>query len=1109
MRNKILRKRFTERNDEDLVPDLIALQKDSYNRFIGSNDLEEQKSSGIYQVFKSIFPLKNNNESLVFEFLSYDFDEPKFSDKESLYYDKTFAMQLHATFRLFIHEVNENNEKGKLRTIKDQRIYLCDLPVMTDRGSFIYSGIERIIITQLIKSPGIVFDVKNNIYEARIIPMDGSWLSFEFDNLKEHIFFKLDGKKKLTIISLLLALNLNREQILGSFYPVLNATIKNGKVGVGFDINYLTDKKLTYDLVDFDTNKILIERKTKLLSRILEKNKGTKKYLIDDKNCEKFVLADDIEELKIRSGQQLTPEIIKKIQSANITSVKVVNPYESELGDYIYRIFKENGEETRESALFKIYENVRNGERAQTVEQADKFINRFLFDINLSSIGRMKINKRLNLDIEEEKLTIKDIIEIIKVLSRMKHNKEPSDDVDSLQNRRARLVGETLQNQFTSSLRRIRISILEKLNVIGLNYDALSPIQVVNFKSLMSSINDLFATSQLSQFMDQTNPLSELSHKRRVTLLGVGGLKRDRAISDVRDIHYTQYGKLCPVETPEGQNVGLVNNFALMSKVDDYGFVTTPYKRVKNGVIQNEIIYLSSLEEIGEVIASSNVGVAPDGKIVDKSVFCRCDADFEYRDVSEVTLIEVSARQILSVAANLIPFIGNDHSNRCLMASAMLRQSVPLMNAEFPLVGTGIESRIAKDTGVLVRAKKDGIVKSVDSTKIVVETHQDNSLPEINVYKIDKFKKTNADTVNNQHPTVEVGQKVMEGDIMSDAQSIRSNELSLGRNVLVAFMPWDGYNFSDSIVISDRLLQNGDFDSIHIEEYEIVARDTQLGPEEITRFVPNVSEEALRKLDESGIVHIGAEIKVGDILVGKITPKMETPTTPEEKLLKTIFGEKSNEVKDTSLYVTPGTLEGVVIDVKVFVRQGLEKDERATHIEDLQIQKLLEQKNETLSLIRDNVNSQISVLVEGKILTKQVRNLKKGEKLTKTNLKTLKDTDFVEVEIDDKEVQTKILNFKRLLKEKMESLDRKFKDEILKIKENSDLGQSVLKVVKVLIASKQRLQPGDKMVGRHGNKGVVSKILPVADMPYTKDGTPVDILLTPSGVPSRMNIGQI
>lgn len=1119
--NYILRKKFSEKEDINLIPELNFLQKESYDKFLGKN-LSEQAESGLTEAFKSFFPLSDLNKTVTLDFVSYRFGEAKYTAKECLYSGRTYSAPLYATLRLILWDDGEEGKKN-IKLIKEQEVFLCDMPLMTDDGSFVFSGIERVIISQMRRAPGVFFDLEDSkisnakMYVARVIPMVGSWLDVEFD-IRDNLFFRLDRKRKMPITTLLKAMGMGLSDILKSFYRQYEITIEKNKYVTDFDFTKIIGKKFEFDVVNAKTNEVVIPRDTKLTKRSLEKIKasGFEKFIVNEGMISSYVLVEDIinkdsGEVILSAGTRLSQEKMEVVKKFGLKSIKTINPDVSEIGNYIYETALVDKNSNQELALYDIYKSIRIGDSPTSFEQAEKLFTSMLFSskYDLSDVGRMKINYRLGLNIDESvlHLTKEDIISIIYTLSKIKHNEEPTDDIDNLANRRLRVVGELVENQFRIGMARIERGILEKMN--NVDPGTIMPQNLINSKPLAASINDFFATSQLSQFMDQTNPLSALSHKRRISSLGPGGLTRERAGFEVRDIHYTHYGKICPIETPEGQNIGLVSNMALFAKTNKYGFVNTPYKKVQNGVITDEVVYLSAIEEDKYIICGASVNTDKSGKITDENVVCRIAGNYENRSPMEVNFIEVSTKQIGSVATNLIPFVESDDAKRSLLASNMMRQAVPFVKPEMPLIGTGLEHLVASDCGAVVKAKRAGIVRNVDSSRIVVEVLKKNALSEIDIYELDKFVKTNNDTSINQRPLVEVGDKVEVGQIMTDAQCVKDGELALGKNVLVGFLPWDGYNFKDSIVISERLVSDDVFTSVHIEEFEVVARDTRLGPEEITRDIPNVGEDVLRKLDESGIIHIGAEIKAGDILVGKTTPKSESPSTPEEKLLKVIFGEKASDVKDTSLYVSPGVLNGTVIDVRVFTRQGLEKDERAVFLENQQIEKLLKDKEETINLLKTSVNSQIINLVEDGILEKSVGDLKKGEKLTKIALKSLSDTLIAKIVVSDAKVMDKIENIVKELKVTVEALEKKFSAEVLKIKEGEDLNQGVLKIVKVLVATKQKLQPGDKMAGRHGNKGVISRVLPVADMPYMEDGTPIDILLTPCGVPSRMSIGQV
>ena len=1120
--NYILRKKFSEKEDETLIPNLISLQKDSYRKFLEKDDTDKQTDSGLTKAFKSFFPLSDLNKTVTLDFVSYRFGDEKYSYKECLYSGRTYSAPLYATLRLIIWDDAEPGKKN-IKIIKEQEVFLCDMPLMTENGSFVFSGIERVIISQMRRAPGVFFDLEDSkisntkIYTARVIPMNGSWLDFEFD-IRDNLFFRLDRKRKMPVTTLLRAMGMSLEEILKSFYKQYNISFADGKYISDFDYSKVIGRKFEFDILDAKDGSIVIPRDTKITKRFLEKlkNSGFEKFIITDAIISSFVLVEDIVnketgEVLLPVGTRLSNEKMEVIKSFGIKSINVINPDSSEIGSYIYETSLIDRNNNQELALYDIYKSIRIGDTPTSFEQAEKLFNGILFSskYDLSDVGRMKINYRLGLNIDEKilHLTKEDIISIIYTLSKIKHNEEPTDDIDNLANRRLRAVGELVENQFKIGMARIERAILEKMNNVDPN--TIMPQNLINSKPLMASINDFFATSQLSQFMDQTNPLSELSHKRRISSLGPGGLTRERAGFEVRDIHYTHYGKICPIETPEGQNIGLVSNLALFAKTNKYGFIDTPYKRVIDGVVTDQVVYLSAIEEANYSICEASVNVDKNGKITDESIICRENGNYVNKSPLEVDFTEVSTRQIGSVATNLIPFIESDDAKRALLASNMMRQAVPFAKPELPIIGTGLEHLVAVDCGAVVKAKNDGIVRSVDASRIVVEVPKKGQLSEIEIYELDKFKKTNNDTSINQRPLVEVGDVIKKDQIITDAQCVNNGELALGKNILVAFLPWDGYNFADSMVISERLVSDDVFTSIHIEEFEVVARDTRLGPEEITRDIPNVGEDVLKKLDESGIIHIGAEIKAGDILVGKTTPKSEAPSTPEEKLLKVIFGEKAYDVKDTSLYVSPGVLSGTVIDVKVFTRQGLEKDERAVFLENQQIEKLIKDKDEVTKLLKSNLNSQIIEMVEGKPIEKSLGDLKKGDKLTKSAIKSLPEGSISKIVVDDAKIMDKIEELNKAFKAKLDSLEKKFNAEVLKIKEGEDLNQGVLKVVKVLVATKQKLQPGDKMAGRHGNKGVISRVLPVADMPYMDDGTPIDLLLTPSGVPSRMSIGQI
>ena len=812
------------------------------------------------------------------------------------------------------------------------------------------------------------------------------------------------------------------------------------------------------------------------------------------------------------AGTLLDYEKLNNLHKLKINEVSVVMPETSELGHYIYNSLLVEKDKSVESVFFDIYKVVRVSEEASNFENAEKFVNGLFFSnkYNLSDVGRMKANYRLGIDVPLDTLhlTKDDILATIRILNKLKHNEEKTDDIDNLANRRLRCTGELMEVQFRAGMAKVERTILEKMN--SLEPETIVPQNLINTKPLTSTITDFFNTSQLSQFMDQTNPLSELGHKRRITALGPGGLTRERAGFDVRDIHYTHYGKICPLESPEGANIGLINSLSIFAKTNKYGFIETPYRKVKNGVLTDEVVYLSAIEEAGKVFSPYNVKLDKDNKITNDVVICRKDSEIISVSPEEIDYIDVSPRQLISVAAGLVPFLESNESRRVSMGANMLKQAVPLMKLEAPLVGTGVERIVAKfsNCGVVV-AENDGIVKYVDANKIIIEELQGDNLSKIHTYELDKYLRTNNDTMINQNPIVSIGQQVKKNEVIANGQNISNGELALGKNVLVAFSTWDGYNYEDSILISERLVRDDAFTSIHLEEFEIEAKDTRLGPEEITRDIPNVSEELLKKLDETGIVYIGAHIKPGDILVGKTTPKTEAPQTPEEKLLKSIFGEKAMDVKDSSLYVPPSVVSGTVIDVKVYTRNGLDKDERARFIDNCKIENLAKNRDIEINILRKSLIDKIKPYVLNKPIDKTIDKFKKGSIITDELLDELSNISLQKISIDDKEVMAKI---SVLFKEFKESIDKKekiFNENASKVKECDELPQGTLKKVKVIIATKQRVQAGDKMAGRYGNKGVISKILPVEDMPYMDDGTPIDILLSPLGIPSRMNIGQV
>jgi DNA-directed RNA polymerase subunit beta len=1120
----LLRKSFSNNQDRESIPHLISLQKESYEKFLQINiEPENRKNIGIQSVFNSFFPLSDSNGKVTVEFIKYDLKQPRFEASECLSAGKTFSSALSAHLRLILWHQDDANSIKEIRSIKEQEIYLCEIPLMTESGSFVFNGAERVIVSQMRRAPGVFFDSENTkisgskSYTAKIIPHIGSWLDFEFDT-KDILHFRIDKKRKIPATTLLRAIGHTAENIIQNFYGSYEASIDEKGWALKFDQKLFNTKKIPHDLICAKTGEIVVNEGTKINRKLLDKLKEDKfeNYLLTDDALLGFVYAQDLieaetGELLLEAGSIVTSESLQILKKLNFEKVKIVNPSKSDIGPYIYNTLLVDKNITQKDALFDVYKAVRLGESPSSIEIAKTFFDNLFFNdtrYNLSDVGRMKINHRLGISVEASTLflTPADIENTIVILSKIKHNDLKTDDIDNLANRRVRAVGELVENQMRIGMTRVEKSIIEKINSVEV--DTLMPQAIINSKPLITAVKDFFATSQLSQFMDQTNPLSDITHKRRLSALGPGGLTRERAGFEVRDVHPTHYGRICPIETPEGQNIGLINSLATYARVNDFGFIETPYKKVVNGKVTSDVHYLSAMGEVNFAIAPSNIELDNKGNIKNDLVSCRKNGEFVMLTPDKIDYVDVSTKQIVSIATTLIPFLENDDANRALMGSNMQRQAVPLLRPDAPLVGTGMEAIIAMDSGATVKAKHDGVVKFVDSSKIIIEYLDTDGIKKIDICNLKKYVRTNQDTCINQRPTVEINEYVKAGQIISDGHSIANGEIALGKNVRVAFMPWNGYNFEDSIIISEKLLADDTFTSIHIEELEIVARDTRLGPEEITRDIPNVSEEVLSKLDEEGIIHIGAEVFAGDILVGKTTPKSESPMTPEEKLLKVIFGEKASDVKDSSLYVPTG-VSGTVVDVRVFLRKGIEKDERSIYIEMQQIEELTRGKNLRVQFIEASLKDSISSMLVGHKITNSLEKIKSGTTLTQEILASLSKNQLSKIIINDSKIMDKIENSIKYSNKQIAEIEGECNDKIAKIKAGEELGQGVLKIVKVYIATKYRLQPGDKMAGRHGNKGVVSKIAPIEDMPYSADGEPVDIVLNPLGVPSRMNVGQI
>jgi DNA-directed RNA polymerase subunit beta len=1001
-----------------------------------------------------------------------------------------------------------------------------DMPLMTMNGTFVINGTERVIVSQMHRSPGVFFDHDRGkthssgklLFAARIIPYRGSWLDFEFD-AKDIVYVRIDRRRKLPVTTLLYALGLEDEEILATFYDRI--TLKSTKEGwrMPFRPDRLRGIKPTSDLIDAKTGKVAIEGGRKVTARLAKKlaDEGLKELLVSDEDLHGRYLAQDIVNMETgeiygEAGEEIDAKLLVKLKELGLKEIPILDIDHVNVGAFIRNTLNIDKNSNPEEALLDIYRVMRPGE-PPTPEAAANLFQGIFFDperYDLSAVGRVKMNMRLDLDAPDTVRTLRkeDILAVIKNLVGLRDGKGEIDDIDHLGNRRVRSVGELMENQYRVGLLRMERAIKERMSSVDI--DTVMPQDLINAKPAAAAVREFFGSSQLSQFMDQTNPLSEITHKRRLSALGPGGLTRERAGFEVRDVHPTHYGRICPIETPEGPNIGLINSLATYARVNKYGFIESPYRRVIKGKVTDEVVYLSAMEEARYIIAQANAKLAPNGTFTEELVVCRHAGDVELMPPEKVDLIDVSPKQLVSVAAALIPFLENDDANRALMGSNMQRQAVPLITAEAPLVGTGMEEVVARDSGAAIGARRTGIVDQVDATRIVVRATEetDPSKSGVDIYNLRKFQRSNQNTCINQRPLVRVGDHVKAGEIIADGPSTDLGELALGRNVLVAFMPWMGYNFEDSILISERVVRDDVFTSIHIEEFEVMARDTKLGPEEITRDIPNVSEEALKNLDEAGIVYIGAEVNPGDILVGKITPKGESPMTPEEKLLRAIFGEKASDVRDTSLKLPPG-VSGTVVEVRVFNRHGVEKDERAMAIEREEIERLAKDRDDELAILDRNVYGRLKDVLMHKVVAKGPKNIKKDAKITEALLDEVSRSHWWEIALKNEKAMAEVEAIRRQYEEAKKGLEQRFVDKVDKLQRGDELPPGVMKMVKVFVAVKRKIQPGDKMAGRHGNKGVISQIVPIEDMPYLEDGTPIDIVLNPLGVPSRMNVGQI
>ena len=1146
---KRFRKFFGKVKEKTQLPDLIALQKNSYDAFLQKNIPHEQRENkGLLEVFNSFFPIKDNHGKTHLEFCGYYFDESKYSEIECKKRGGTFSAALRGKFRLVMWDIDPDTHSRTIKDIREQDVYLGDIPLMTESGTFIFNGIERVVVSQMHRSPGVFFDHDHGkghssgkyLYVARVIPYRGSWIDFEFDH-RDVLYVRIDRRRKVLASTFLMCLEsaettaykqglqagedvdenfvtgMSKEEILNYFYD----SVKYQKNQNGWKTAFVKENfkggRLEKDLVNADTNEVVAKSGTKLTPRIIDQleSNGLEFILVDNhgllgKYIAKEFVDDFTGKIYFEAGEEITEEILENFSLLGLDNIEILFTNNVNVGSYMMNTFACSKCLNRQDALVELSRALVPGEPA-TVSSGEDLLNSMIFDsdrYDLSAVGRAKINDKLGLTTDDSVkiLQKRDILEIIKTLFAVKDGKSEIDDIDNLGNRRVRSVGELVENQCRLGM--IKMERVAKEKMASAEGDSFVPSDLINAKPLMTTVKDFFISSQLSQFMDQTNPLSEVTHKRRLSALGPGGLSRERAGFEVRDVHSTHYSRLCPIETPEGQNIGLISSLACYAKINRYGFIEAPYKKVVNGKITSDIDYLTATEEVKFSIGQADVPRESDGTLIGDFLICRTEGGGVIKKPKlDVAYIDVSPKQVVSVAAALIPFIENDEASRALMGSNMQRQAVPLLRCDAPLVGTGMESVIAKDSGSSVIAKRSGIVDYVDAKRIVVRVTEEADVG-ADVYNLSKFQCSNMGTCINQKPIVKVGDVVKVGDIVADGPSTDLGELALGKNMLVAFMSWHGYSFEDSIILSERVAKEDILTSIHIDSFEATARDTKLGNEEITRDIHSISEESLRNLDESGIVYVGAEVRPGDILVGKVTPKGETPMTPEEKLLRAIFGEKSADVRDTSLRVPPGTF-GTVVEVRVLVRKGVEKDERTIAIERQLIDDLAKDMESEKRIFEQTYFKHIFSRIVGETLVSGLFGIQNGALLTNEMVKNLSYYQVKNIQIDNADVQAVIDTLVQQFDEKFSKLQKSFEENVAKLRKGDDLPPGVLKMVKVFVANKKKIQPGDKMAGRHGNKGVVSKIVPVEDMPYLADGTPIDIILNPLGLPSRMNVGQI
>ena len=1117
------------------IPYLIAVQHKPYEKFLQKDVAPEaRKDFGLQSVFKSVFPIQDFTGASSLEFVQYSIGQPKYTQEECLIRGTTYEAPVKIVIRLLSYDVDKDTGAQSIRDIKEQEIYFGTIPLMTRTGTFIINGTERVVVSQLQRSPGVFFDHDKGkthssgklLYSCRVIPVRGSWLDFEFDP-KDILHVRIDRRRKFPATILLKAIGLSTEDILKEFYHWDTFYLEGKLVYRKVIPELLQGQRATMEVLNPETGQVLLKQNRKFSKTMLRKMEdlGIERIPVREEDLIGNITATDVVdpatgEILIPKNSRLTEEDLEILRENGITEVQTLFidgvRYSSSIRDTLLI----DKVETKEDAILEIYRRLRPSSPL-ILEVAEKFFNSLFFNndtYDLSEVGRYKMNQRLGLDVDlnQRVLLPSDIVAIVKELVHLKDSQGPVDDIDHLGNRRVRSVGELVENQYRIGLVRMERAIKERMTLQEV--EALMPNDLVNPKPVTSVIKEFFGSSQLSQFMDQTNPLSEITHKRRLSALGPGGLSRERAGFEVRDVHPTHYGRICPIETPEGPNIGLIVSLATFGRINEYGFIETPYRKVVNRKVTDEVVYLTASQEEEETICQSTVNLDKDGRIVDDFVGVRRQGEFVMVPAEEVTAIDIAPNQMVSVSSGLIPFLENDDANRALMGSNMQRQAVPLLKCEAPIIGTGMEKAVARDSGVTIIAKRDGWIEDVDARRIVVgydEDEETGAPVEVEIHKLIKYQKSNQTTTINQIPLVKPGQRIKKGQVLVDGASTKYGELALGKNVVVAFMPWRGYNFEDAIIVSERIVHDDVYTSVHIEEFEIEARDTKLGREEITRDIPNVGEEALRNLDESGIVRIGAEVKSGDILVGKVTPKGETQLSPEEKLLRAIFGEKAGDVKDTSLRVPPG-IQGVVVDAKVFSRKGIPKDERAKKLEDMEIAAIMQDQEDEINVIRRAALKKLEQYLVGKkpaVVIKDARHrllLDAGKEITKEALKKVPLHRLRDLILEGRDsvdpYVTEILDW---YESEIDRIKEFFEGKIERLKKGDELPPGVIKMVRVYVAMKRKLEVGDKMAGRHGNKGVVSKIVPVEDMPFFEDGTPVDIILNPLGVPSRMNVGQI